>query len=72
MGAYSRFIGSLMSYPRIVGETGGKDFIVAHPNCDHRGLIVALLRGSFEFQGQNVVLLAVHIFHVLGILRENL
>lgn len=45
-------LGSLMSYPRIVGETGGKDFIVAHPNCDHRGLIVALLRGSFEFQGQ--------------------
>ena len=45
-------LGSLMSYPRIVGETGGKDFIVAHPNCDHRGLLVALLRGSFEFQGQ--------------------
>ena len=45
-------LGSLSSYPRIVGETGGKDFIVAHPNCDHRGLLVALLRGSFEFQGQ--------------------
>ncbi|MDP6906553.1 MAG: L-glutamate gamma-semialdehyde dehydrogenase, partial [Candidatus Thalassarchaeaceae archaeon] len=45
-------LGSLMSYPRIVGETGGKDFVVAHPNCDHRGLLVALLRGSFEFQGQ--------------------
>tara|TARA_B100001250_G_scaffold400962_2_gene412224 strand:+ start:153 stop:1775 length:1623 start_codon:yes stop_codon:yes gene_type:complete len=45
-------LGSLLSYPRIVGETGGKDFIVAHPNCDHRGLLVALLRGSFEFQGQ--------------------
>ena len=41
-----------MSYPRIVGETGGKDFIVAHPNCDHRALVVALLRGSFEYQGQ--------------------
>ena len=40
------------SYPRIVGETGGKDFIVAHPVCDEAALIVALLRGSFEFQGQ--------------------
>ena len=40
------------SYPRIVGETGGKDFIVAHPDCDEAALIVALLRGSFEFQGQ--------------------
>ena len=43
---------NLRSYPRIVGETGGKDFVVAHPNCNERGLIVALLRGSFEFQGQ--------------------
>ena len=42
----------LRSYPRIVGETGGKDFVVAHPDCDHRGLLVALLRGSFEYQGQ--------------------
>jgi 1-pyrroline-5-carboxylate dehydrogenase len=43
---------TLRSYPRIVGETGGKDFVVAHPDCDHRGLLVALLRGSFEYQGQ--------------------
>jgi 1-pyrroline-5-carboxylate dehydrogenase len=43
---------NLRSYPRIVGETGGKDFIVAHPNCDRRGLVVAMLRGGFEFQGQ--------------------
>ncbi len=43
---------NLRSYPRIVGETGGKDFIVAHPECDEEALIVALLRGSFEFQGQ--------------------
>jgi 1-pyrroline-5-carboxylate dehydrogenase len=42
----------LRSYPRIVGETGGKDFIVAHPECDEKGLIVALLRGAFEYQGQ--------------------
>ena len=43
---------SLKGYPRIVGETGGKDFVVAHPDCDQNGLIVALLRGSFEYQGQ--------------------
>ena len=42
----------LRSYPRIVGETGGKDFVVAHPECDERGLLVALLRGAFEYQGQ--------------------
>ena len=43
---------NLRSYPRIVGETGGKDFIVAHSDCDKRGLLVALLRGAFEYQGQ--------------------
>ncbi|MEK9695831.1 MAG: L-glutamate gamma-semialdehyde dehydrogenase [Candidatus Poseidoniales archaeon] len=43
---------NLRSYPRIVGETGGKDFIVAHPDCDRKALLVALLRGAFEFQGQ--------------------
>ena len=43
---------NLKSYPRIVGETGGKDFIVAHPDCDRQALLVAMLRGSFEFQGQ--------------------
>ena len=43
---------NLRSYPRIVGETGGKDFIVAHPDCDRRALLVAMLRGGFEFQGQ--------------------
>jgi len=43
---------NLRSYPRIVGETGGKDFVVAHPDCDRQGLLVALLRGAFEFQGQ--------------------
>tara|TARA_A100001037_G_scaffold110439_1_gene100721 strand:- start:1694 stop:3316 length:1623 start_codon:yes stop_codon:yes gene_type:complete len=45
-------LSELRSYPRIVGETGGKDFVVAHPECDSRGLLVALLRGSFEYQGQ--------------------
>ena len=43
---------NLRSYPRIVGETGGKDFVVAHPDCDRQGLLVALLRGAFEYQGQ--------------------
>ncbi|MFV0461728.1 MAG: L-glutamate gamma-semialdehyde dehydrogenase [Nostocoides sp.] len=40
------------SYPRIVGETGGKDFIVAHPSADPDVLVTALLRGAFEFSGQ--------------------
>ncbi|MHB1312424.1 MAG: L-glutamate gamma-semialdehyde dehydrogenase [Gemmatimonadaceae bacterium] len=40
------------SYPRIVGETGGKDFLVAHPSADARALAVAIVRGGFEYQGQ--------------------
>ena len=40
------------SYPRIVGETGGKDFIVAHPSADPAALAVAIVRGGFEYQGQ--------------------
>ena len=40
------------SYPRIVGETGGKDFVVAHASADPEVLRVALLRGAFEYQGQ--------------------
>ena len=40
------------AYPRIVGETGGKDFIVAHPSADPDVLRVAMIRGAFEFQGQ--------------------
>jgi 1-pyrroline-5-carboxylate dehydrogenase len=40
------------SYPRIVGETGGKDFIVAHPSADVDALATAMVRGAFEFQGQ--------------------
>ena len=39
-------------YPRIVGETGGKDFIFAHPSADLKALVVAALRGAFEYQGQ--------------------
>jgi 1-pyrroline-5-carboxylate dehydrogenase len=49
-------IGANMSqyatYPRIVGETGGKDFIVAHPSADKQALAVAIARGAFEYQGQ--------------------
>lgn len=40
------------SYPRIVGETGGKDFVLAHKSADVDTLVTALLRGAFEFQGQ--------------------
>ena len=45
-------IGSYRSYPRIVGETGGKDFIVAHPSAEVAALRTAIIRGSFEYQGQ--------------------
>jgi len=43
---------SYRSYPRVVGETGGKDFIVAHSSADVDALAVAIVRGGFEFQGQ--------------------
>ncbi len=39
-------------YPRLVGETGGKDFIAAHPSADPASLVTALVRGAFEYQGQ--------------------
>jgi 1-pyrroline-5-carboxylate dehydrogenase len=45
-------IGRYKSYPRIVGETGGKDFIIAHPDSDPEQVAVAMVRGAFEFQGQ--------------------
>ncbi|PYQ19965.1 MAG: 1-pyrroline-5-carboxylate dehydrogenase, partial [Acidobacteria bacterium] len=47
-GSMSRY----RSYPRIVGETGGKDFIVAHPSAEPQALAVAIARGGFEYQGQ--------------------
>jgi 1-pyrroline-5-carboxylate dehydrogenase len=43
---------SYKSYPRIVGETGGKDFIIAHASADPAALAVAIVRGAFEYQGQ--------------------
>ena len=45
-------IAAYKAYPRIVGETGGKDFIMAHNSCDQKALVTAIVRGSFEFQGQ--------------------
>jgi 1-pyrroline-5-carboxylate dehydrogenase len=45
-------IANYRGYPRIVGETGGKDFVVAHPSADVDVLRTALVRGAFEFQGQ--------------------
>jgi 1-pyrroline-5-carboxylate dehydrogenase len=45
-------MGSYRGYPRLVGETGGKDFIVAHPSADPVAVAVAIARGGFEYQGQ--------------------
>jgi len=45
-------ISNYRTYPRLVGETGGKDFIFAHPSADAEALAVAMVRGAFEYQGQ--------------------
>jgi len=45
-------ISNYQSYPRIVGETGGKDFVLVHPSADIRQVTTALVRGAFEYQGQ--------------------
>lgn len=45
-------IGKYKSYPRIVGETGGKDFVFVHPSADVQAVVTALSRGAFEYQGQ--------------------
>ncbi|KWX03475.1 1-pyrroline-5-carboxylate dehydrogenase [Carbonactinospora thermoautotrophica] len=45
-------IAAYRSYPRLVGETGGKDFVIAHPSADVAVLKTALVRGAFEYQGQ--------------------
>lgn len=47
-----RNMGIYKSYPRIVGETGGKDFVIAHKSADVDVLVTALARGAFEYQGQ--------------------
>ena len=45
-------ISGYRGYPRLVGETGGKDFVIAHPSADPEVLVTALVRGAFEYQGQ--------------------
>jgi 1-pyrroline-5-carboxylate dehydrogenase len=45
-------IGNYHCYPRLVGETGGKDFVFAHPSAHVRSLVTALIRGAYEYQGQ--------------------
>jgi 1-pyrroline-5-carboxylate dehydrogenase len=45
-------ISGYRGYPRLVGETGGKDFVIAHPSADPDVLVTALVRGAFEYQGQ--------------------
>jgi 1-pyrroline-5-carboxylate dehydrogenase len=45
-------VASYRNYPRVVGETGGKDFILAHPSADLDALAVACIRGAYEYQGQ--------------------
>ena len=45
-------IGNYKTYPRIVGETGGKDFIIAHPTANVKQVVTGISRGAFEFQGQ--------------------
>lgn len=54
-GIWNRIGGNIRryrSYPRVVGETGGKDFVVAHASADVPALVTALVRGAFEYQGQ--------------------
>jgi len=51
-GAIGRNIARYHCYPRIVGETGGKDFVFAHASADPAALVTALVRGAFEYQGQ--------------------
>jgi 1-pyrroline-5-carboxylate dehydrogenase len=51
-GKIARNMEARRDYPRIVGETGGKDFVVAHTSAEPRSLIAALVRGAYEFQGQ--------------------
>jgi 1-pyrroline-5-carboxylate dehydrogenase len=50
--AVAENLGGYRGYPRLVGETGGKDFVIAHPSADPAVLKTALTRGAFEYQGQ--------------------
>ncbi|CAI9410838.1 L-glutamate gamma-semialdehyde dehydrogenase [Aestuariimicrobium sp. T2.26MG-19.2B] len=51
-GEVGRNIAGYHAYPRLVGETGGKDFVLAHPSADPRMTVTALVRGAFEYSGQ--------------------
>ncbi len=51
-GSIGANVDNYRAYPRLVGETGGKDFIFAHPSSQVESLVTALLRGAFEYQGQ--------------------
>ncbi|WP_022910459.1 L-glutamate gamma-semialdehyde dehydrogenase [Aestuariimicrobium kwangyangense] len=51
-GEVGRNIAGYHTYPRLVGETGGKDFVLAHPSADPRMTVTALVRGAFEYSGQ--------------------
>src|SRR3954447_4496699 len=51
-GTVGANIARYRAYPRLVGETGGKDFVVAHPSANPDALVTALIRGAFEYQGQ--------------------
>ena len=50
--AVGNSISGYATYPRLVGETGGKDFVIAHPSADPATLVTGLVRGAFEYQGQ--------------------
>jgi len=67
-------IGTYATYPRLVGETGGKDFVLAHPSADVDVLRTALVRGAFEYQGQKCSAAArAYVPHsVWGRLRDDL
>ncbi len=70
----SNRIGSYRSYPRIVGETGGKNFVLAHQSADLQALATAIIRGGFEYQGQKCSA-ASRIFvpqQIWPVLREQL
>ncbi|MBU0755475.1 MAG: L-glutamate gamma-semialdehyde dehydrogenase [Planctomycetes bacterium] len=51
-GTVGRNIKKYKSYPRIVGETGGKNFVLCHPSADLEAVVTAIIRGGFEYQGQ--------------------
>ena len=51
-GTIGKNMANYRSYPRIVGETGGKDFMLAHPSADVQAFAVGVVRGAFEYQGQ--------------------